>query len=138
MRIAICIDYDNLHTVYTARGVLDLVTKVLMKLPPPQAGMKSECEVRLYGGWYEGQAMTMRAQDISAHIQRDFPALVRLTTLAGELAAVQVTVELAVALLDEPSHHLLNTYRKKGHPQNVRTESPHAVGCSDVSCLFLL
>lgn len=134
MKVAICIDYDNLLDVHKSTGMLDIVTKTLMKLPATQADTGGECEIRLYGGWYEGNVMTQRAQNISVEIQRDFPALVRLEAHSDRPLVMRLTAELAVALLEEPSHHLLSTFRKKGQPQNVRVESPQNVGCKNTMC----
>ena len=48
--------------------------------------------------------------------------------------ALATTAELAVALLEEPGHHLFNTYRRKGKPANIRVQSPAVVGCAEAAC----
>jgi hypothetical protein len=80
--------------------------------------------------------MTRLAQEIAVELQRDFPAIIRL--VRGDSASIPVAAnaELAVALIQEPGHHLFNTYRRKGKPANVRVAEPDAVGCSDSTCIL--
>jgi hypothetical protein len=52
--------------------------------------------------------------------------------------SVAVNAELAVALLQEPGHHLFNTYRRKGRPSNIRVKTPQNVGCTNPDCLLPL
>lgn len=83
--------------------------------------------------------MTRMAQDVTVEIQRDFPSVVRLPA-RGENHSITVmaTAELAVALLQEPGHHLFNTYRRKGRPSNIRVETPQNAGCTDSDCILPL
>lgn len=94
--------------------------------------------MRVYGGWYEGPQITRLAQDITVEIQRDFPKIIRLPTGGGGYVVVAANAELAVALLQEPRHHLFNTFRRKGKPANVRVEEPTVVGCTDPACVLPL
>jgi hypothetical protein len=137
MKIAICIDYDNLLTTQKSSGILDVVTKVLMKfpqLPKPSPTLRGVCDVRLYGGWYEKDTMSQLAQKISVKIQDEFPRFIRIPSMSEKSYLITTTAELAVSLLEEPSHHLFNTFRKKGLPQNVRVEDPKNIGCTNTIC----
>lgn len=138
MRIAICIDFDNLLDIHKQQGILDVVTNSLMKLPLAAVGERGVCDIRLYGGWYEGNVMTSLSQRISASIQNEFPAVIRIPSLAGNPSVLTATAELAMSLLEEPAHHLFNTYRKKGKPSNVRVSKPENVGCCEADCPLLL
>lgn len=138
MNVAILVDYDNLLPAQKAAGVLDVATRVLMKLPLTQTPQRGSCELRLYGGWYEGTSMTQQAQDLAVALQADFPAIVRLLTESGEHTAVTVNAALAVSMIEEPGHHLFNTFRKKGRPNNVRVQSQIDVGCIDRQCVLPL
>jgi len=135
---AVFIDYDNLLPTQKAAGVLDVVTKALIQIPLGAAGARARCDVRVYGGWYESTEITRLAQDVTIEIQRDFPKIIRLPVGDGNHVAVSANAELAVALLQEPSHHLFNTYRRKGKPYNVRVEKPTIVGCADPDCILPL
>ena len=137
-RCEIFIDYDNLLPSQKTAGILDVVTKTLIQMPFGVAATRVKCEVRVYGGWYEGATMTRLAQDVTVEIQRDFPKITRLPIGGGGHRVVSVNAELAVALIEEPGHHLFNTYRRKGKPANVRVEEPTVVGCTDPDCVLPL
>jgi uncharacterized LabA/DUF88 family protein len=134
--LGLFIDYDNLLPQQKTAGILPLVTKALILLPWTLITHRAKCDIRIYGGWYEGAQITRRAQDVAVEIQRDFPAIIRLPIAGGETAIVSANAELAVALMQEPGHHLFNTYRRKGKPANIRVEEPDAVGCVDAQCIL--
>jgi uncharacterized LabA/DUF88 family protein len=81
--------------------------------------------------------MTQRAQEVSVEIQRDFPTVVRLP-VDDNLIRMTARAELAVALLQDPNHHMLDTFRRKGRPSNIRVQEPDAVGCLDSDCILPL
>jgi hypothetical protein len=84
--------------------MLDVVTKVLVQVPWDHSITRGNCEVRVYGGWYEGNQITRMAQDLSVELQRDFPIIVRVP-LGNSNLALKTSAELAVSLLQEPGHH---------------------------------
>lgn len=134
MKLVVFIDYDNLQERHKTSGILDVVTKALLQTPNLAGVNRGTCDVRIYGGWYEGPTMTKLAQDLSVAIQREFPAIVRLPGVGSGIIALTATAELAVAMMEDPGHHLFDTYRKKGRPTNVRIQKPEAVGCKDPLC----
>jgi len=134
MKLAVFIDYDNLLEAHKASGILDVTTSVLLRTPLISPNDRGTCNIRVYGGWYEGPTMTSLAQNIAVEIEREFPAIIRLPREGTLPVSLTATAELAVAMLEEPSHHLFDTYRKKGSPGNVRVQKPEAVGCTEVSC----
>ncbi len=136
--LAVFIDYDNLLPAQKIAGVLDVVTKALIQVPRNSRLSRARCEIRVYGGWYEGTTITRLAQDVTIELQQDFPAIIRLPNDTGDVMSVSTTAELAVALLQEPGHHMFNTYRRKGKPYNVRVEMPATVGCTDPDCILPL
>lgn len=133
MKLVVFIDYDNLQEPQKAAGILDVATKVLMRLPLNVQTGRGACEIRVYGGWYEGLNMTQLAQKLSVAIADDFPAIIRLPSAVGTIA-LATTAELAVSMIEEPQYHLFNTYRKKGRPGNLRVQRPEQVGCTDLAC----
>lgn len=135
---AVFIDYDNLLQFQKTAGIVDVVTKALVQLSLKDVTARARCDIRVYGGWYEGSQMTRLAQDVSIEIQRDFPIIIRLPVTGGGHVLVSSNAELAVALLQEPAHHLFNTYRRKGKPANVRVENQTNVGCTDSTCVLPL
>ena len=139
-RCVIFIDYDNLLPLQKSAGVLDVVTKALVQMPFRASAAHIGCDVRVYGGWYEGTVMTRLAQTVAVELQSDFPALIRLPMKHApeKYRTVSISAEIARSLLQEPSHHLFNTYRRKGKPANVRVEDPTIVGCVDPDCVLPL
>ncbi|MNF65799.1 NYN domain protein [compost metagenome] len=133
MKIAICIDYDNLHKPQKVAGVMAIISSALIKIPELLNSSIGTCEVRLYGGWFEGESLSKLSQDVSVQIQEEFPAILKLPMKDG-VCKLNVTVELAFSLLEEPSHHLFNTYRKKGKPSNLRVEKQINIGCVTPTC----
>jgi len=109
----------------------------LLQIPVEGVTPRAICDVRVYGGWYEGSEMTRLAQEITVKIQQEFPKVIRLPSNkdAGYIS-VSTNAELAVALMQEPGHHLFNTYRKKGKPSNLRVVKPSDVGCIKTECLL--
>jgi hypothetical protein len=134
MKVAVFIDYDNLLGAHKTSGILDVVTKALLRTPIVSLENRGICDVRIYGGWYEGSSMTQLAQNLAVEIQRDFPAIIRLPGSGAGTVLLAATAELAVAMMEEPSHHLFGTYRRKGKPSNLRVQKPQNVGCSDTTC----
>ena len=134
MKLVIFIDYDNLLANHKSSGILDVATKALFQTPLSSQSVRGTCDIRIYGGWYEEQTMTMRAQDLTVEIDNEFPTIIRVPRQSGEVVLLQVTAELAVAMMEEPKYHLFDTYRKKGIPKNIRVQHPAAVGCTDPAC----
>lgn len=130
------IDYDNLLPTHKSMGMLDIVTKVLVQLPWGKAITRGSCEVRVYGGWYEDNMITRMAQDLAVELQDKFPAIIRVPLGDNVTLALKTNAELAVALLQEPGHHLFNTFRRKGKPSNVKVQKPVDVGCEDAACVL--
>lgn len=130
------VDYDNLLPTQKTAGILDVVTRVLVQVPWDPSITRGNCEVRVYGGWYEGNQITRMAQDLTVELQRDFPAIIRIPLVNNNNLTLKANAELAVSLLQEPGHHLFNTFRRKGKPSNVRVEKPSDVGCVDTSCVL--
>ena len=136
MKLATFIDYDNLLDRHKSSGILDVVTKALFQTPLSSQNVRGTCDIRIYGGWYEGLTMTGRAQELTGNIGDEFPTIIRVATKSGEVLALETTAALAVATMEEPGHHLFGTYREKGKPRNIRVKTPAAVGCTDPSCLL--
>lgn len=138
MNVAILVDYDNLLLDQKAAGLIDVATRVLMQLPQLTAQGRGTCEMRLYGGWYEGATMTKLAQELSVTMQVDFPTIIRVPNKSGGLTPITVNASLAVALSEDPAHLLFNTFRKKGKPNNVRVQNPQDAGCTKSDCALTL
>ena len=134
MKLAVFIDYDNLLDGQKSSGILDVVRTALLQTPLASPSARGTCDIRIYGGWYEGPTMTKRAQELAVAIASEFPAIIRVPGQGDSIVALATNAELAVAMMEEPSHHLFGTYRKKGKPGNLRVQRPVEVGCTDTTC----
>ena len=85
MKLATFIDYDNLLDRHKSSGILDVVTKALFQTPLSSQNVRGTCDIRIYGGWYEGLTMTGRAQELTGNIGDEFPTIIRVATKSGEV-----------------------------------------------------
>lgn len=136
--IYLFVDYDNLRQPQRSSGVLHLTNTALLQLSVPAAVELAKCEVRLYGGWYEGTSMTPLAQTLSVEVHGAFPTIIYAPTPAGRTCRIATTADLALAMLHEPGHLIFDTFRRKAKPANVRVHEPTAVGCLDGDCVLPL
>lgn len=136
MKITVCVDYDNLSQLQKSSGIFGVVQKTLSQASELFTENVGKCEIRLYGGWYEGDSLSLLSQKLSVEIQREFPAVIRVIKENDQIVVIRATAELALSLLEEPSHQLFNTYRRKGRPNNIRVETPASIGCSSPDCLL--
>lgn len=134
--ILIFIDYDNLLPTQREQGVLDVVSRILNQIDLEKNLGKITCQIRLYGGWYQGTDITRKAEDLTVEIQEDFPKIISIPSSGNSFIKIQTSAELAVSLIQEPSHHIFNTFRRKGKPNNIRVRSKSDVGCSESSCFI--
>ena len=72
------IDYDNLIDADRRLGLSLLLDKILSRLGGRTVPMGRTIHARLYGGWYEGNILSRKAQTLAAELSRDFPRLFRL------------------------------------------------------------
>jgi uncharacterized LabA/DUF88 family protein len=134
MQVTLFIDYDNLIGLQKRAGLLAIATKALLANPLRTARSTGRCDVRVYGGWYEGSSLTPLAQKVITEIQSDFPTVIRGSTETGGVCALSVQADLACSLSEEPAHHLLDTFRKKRPPSNLKCADPADLGCTQPSC----
>ena len=136
MNVVILVDYDNLNLSQKASGMHDLVAKVLMQLLIDPETTKGTCELRVYGGWYEGNLMTRTAQELAVSLQNEFPVLIRLPTSPVNRAIFTAKATLATALIEDPGRDIVNTFRRKGRPSNIRIQKQEDAGCTSEGCIL--
>lgn len=127
----ILIDYDNVRRQHTSRGLVYVADRLLqVAFSTPQVSPR-QVRMRLYGGWYEGNALSRRAQDLAAEVMAEFPRVMHHGSVS-----VQVHMELAYSLEIEPARHILHTYRRSGHVDHVACRPPIAAGCAEPACVL--
>ncbi len=120
--INVLIDYDNVLQSDRQKGLNYVVKSILKKLPKSVLPHGTYIVVRLYGGWYRLNQLSRYAQDLSIQIKRHYPGTLALGT-ANMRRSVFVSVVLARSLLIDPSRDILNTYRVRGVPSNLRPKA---------------
>jgi len=138
MKIFMCIDYDNLSSIQKESGILNVAQRIIASISNSIESKTGSCEIRLYGGWYEDDNLTQASQQLSIAIQDAFPSIIRVQNKNDDVVKITTTAELALSLLEEPSHHLFNTFRKKRKPGNIKVVSQNSVGCNSNLCLIPL
>lgn len=128
----ILIDYDNVPRIITRRGPVYLLEKILYSIGPSRI-TKNKIYAHLYGGWYETNRPSPRAQTLAPIVFSDFPKPITITT-PGHAVTVLVNCELAYALQVNPSHHLLRTYRRHSVPYGLNCKNPKTSGCRSNPC----
>ncbi|HTK20993.1 MAG TPA: hypothetical protein VL442_15830 [Mucilaginibacter sp.] len=133
MPFNLLVDYDNLDANDQAKGLIFIAEKILSKLSPTEVNDKNVL-IRLYGGWYENNNITHRAQRLQTEVRSNFPNAILLSD--NKTTAV-VNMELATSLTIQPTTHLVNTYRRGGIPSGLRANHPIHNGCRRTTCPIL-
>jgi hypothetical protein len=134
VNIRLYIDYDNIGLKFKRAGLRSLATQALLSTAVPTSKTVGRCDVRVYGGWYEGSSLTPLAQQVIAELGVDFPSVLPFTNKAGETGKVMASAELACSLEAEPTHHLFNTFRQKSPPNSLACVNPASKGCVEKDC----
>jgi len=127
----ILVDYDNVDSNITRLGIVHVVNRILSKIDSSEISSNRRVTIRLYGGWYEQNNFTRRAQNLSADISANFPGT---SILSDNSTSVIVNCEMAYSILADPTNHLFHTYRSRGVPSGLRVNHPSQCGCTNSSC----
>ena len=126
----VLIDYYNLSQQHRRMGIVHVVDRIVSAIVPDHiTDGDSRIELRLYGGWYEGQKLTRSAEAISATLIDSYPMTV--SSGVGQRSII-VRVELARSMKCDPAHHLWYTLRPKAAPRGIEFVSPAEAGCGVV------
>lgn len=131
----ILVDYDNIDRATLRLGIIHVISKIVSKIDSSDVTGGRHISIRLYGGWYEQNNFTTRAQNLSTEISAAFPNVFQLS---DNLTSVIVNCEMAYSLLSDPSNHLFHTFRPRGIPDGLRARSPRSKGCTVLDCPTLI
>ena len=126
--IHMLVDYDNIEELNRRRGLVDLVTTMLAKLPEDVTSDNAMISIRLYGGWYDRDRPTSLAQKLRSKIAQHFPAIIRLGQ--ANPRRVRTVVDLARSLLIRPDNDLFNTFRYRRGAPRLRSVRPPYDNCA--------
>ena len=118
----VLVDYDNIQAQIREKGVFDVVDILFNSIASAVLVKERRLVFRLYGGWYEGDSLSPRAQKITSELQNQFPRVIIDNSGSGYF----VNVELAYSLACDPERHLFYTYRRKSAPRGLRVSGPNS------------
>lgn len=125
----VLVDYANLDAVDASRGVAYVVSKILDTIGAAHFSQGERVRVRMYGGWYDGKALSRQAQRLSADIANAFPSPVVVSDQSKKVT-LSVSAEMAYSMEIDPKTMLVNTFRPRGAPPNLVCATPPFSGCS--------
>ncbi|WP_302152000.1 NYN domain-containing protein [uncultured Alistipes sp.] len=124
------LDYDNLEYSTRVKG-LHYVAEKIIALVDPSCAKDKRITIRLYGGWYENETITKRAQDLETEIENEFPCTLLMSDNSTKII---VNCLLAYSMLADPQFHLLHTFRSKSITYGIKAYPIEKHGCMDQEC----
>jgi hypothetical protein len=127
----ILVDFDNIHRSILRLGISHVVQRIVSKIDVSDVANDKRINLRLYGGWYEQNRFTHRAQLLGADLIANFPTT---ALLSDNSTAVIVNCDMAYSILADPGNHLFHTFRPRGIPSGLGVRHPSQVGCQNTLC----
>ena len=127
----ILVDYDNIEYNILRLGISYVVNRIVSKIDPSEVDSKRRITIRLYGGWYEQNRFTQKAQNLSADVAANYP---NTALLSDNSTSVIVNCEMAYSILADPTNHLFSTFRPRGIPSGLNAKHPASCGCTTPNC----
>ena len=124
----VLVDYDNLPDADRKLGADHIVRKIVDLVPEIDSAQRAR--VRLYGGWYESDRLTRRAQQLSAELRTCSP--VRVPINRGDSEQVLLAdIELVATSLLHPRVLVGNTFRRQRIRDGIECEQRPWLSCAD-------
>ena len=124
----VLLDYYNLRQLHRRRGAAWLVQRILDTLGTDTLTPAHRFRIRFYGGWYGKSSLSQHGQALAAELDAQFPASLLVATRYTSLR-LRVLAELASSMLADPTHDILNTFRR-GHQPRVHVRRAPFIGCA--------
>jgi hypothetical protein len=130
----ILVDYDNLPKIDKSRGLDHLAIKLVGLIGAPNLASSRRIRIKLYGGWFEHNNLTPRAQLLSAEAARLFPRVISVSD--GTTTATPITrVDMGYSLEIEPAFNLQGTFRRRESPKGLSCSLTSVTNCQNkVNC----
>lgn len=136
LTLYLLVDFDNLNKNTVGSTLSDIISYLISRATTYfQSDDIASChrvQIRLYGGWYEDQLLTRRAQELTADIPLS-PEIYSFRHQDNEYYW-HIMIELAVSLISIPSVPFMHTYRKRQTLNGIRVTDPISVGCDPSKC----
>jgi hypothetical protein len=125
------IDYDNIPDHIARQGPLYLADR-LFELVRSHLFDDTRLEMKLYGGWYEADRLTRKAQDLVAQLASfPYPVWIKERTPPQLL---RITARLAHSLEALPKKLIHSTYRQRPPARRFSCDNPLTSGCTASRC----
>jgi hypothetical protein len=125
------VDYDNVPEPVLRQGPLYLADR-LFEVVRPYFAEDTHFELKLYGGWYEEDKLTRKAQDLVAQLAGfPYPIWIKERTPAQLL---RITASLAHSLEVLPKKLIHSTYRQRPPARRFSCDDPIQHGCTANPC----
>ena len=133
------VDYDNLDKRIVGTNLTDIVDHLVIRagacLKSKDVSSCRRVIIRLYGGWYENDLLTRRAEKLVGNCPAS-PLLFDFRNHDKQHSWV-VKSELAFGLLSVPGVHLMHTYRRRQKLTGIGVADPITAGCDPLRCRIL-
>ena len=130
----VLVDYANVKRLFTRGGLKTMVVTITEEVCNLIDQLPERLLFRMYGGWYNGQEYTRLAQELSLIIDKEYPLVYKPVTEKANQGRLRIQVELAYAMLIDPSHNLTRTVRKRRGHHSLWVNSPQDQGCIHSEC----
>ncbi len=125
------VDYDNIPEHILRQGLLYLADR-LFELVRPHVLDDTHFELKFYGGWYEQDKLTRRAQDMVLELtQFPYPVWIKGKTPPQ---LVRITANLAHSLEALPKKLIHSTFRQRPPARRFSCDDPIHHGCVTRPC----
>ncbi len=131
----VLVDYDNLLPYQQDRGLAQLAEWASGFIADHVDRAERRVRIRLYGGWFEDQMLSKRAQTLSLEMQQAFPRIIRIPG-DEEGAYWTASGELALGLLAEEGQgvQLPWTYRTRSTVRGLKVRPEIMEACQHADC----
>jgi hypothetical protein len=125
------LDYDNVPSEIRSQGLLYFADRVFEALHSYMSG-ETHLDMKIYGGWYEGDKLTRKAQDMILQLANlPYPLWIKDPPPAR---LVRITGGLAHSLESLPRKFLHATYRQRPPARRLACDDPRDHSCSNDPC----
>ena len=129
-RLHILVDFDNLARFSKGKTVEAVLRHIESKVPDSFLVGRTRIEMRLYGGWVNGQALTRQAQQLSANLQTSFPSTALRSNSTGTLETRFFNATFARSGLSLPSELLRDTFVRNRSVRNIYVDQGGWTHCA--------
>jgi uncharacterized LabA/DUF88 family protein len=128
----ILIDYSNLPSVDKNEKIIDSIDEYCNKISPYIHARNDTWTVRLYGGWYNEDTLSIEAQKLTTIIGEN--QIIIREDATRDNGHLKLHIELAYSLISNPPKNLFFTYREKAVPHGIICTDPQNSNCSNPNC----